>query len=208
MKKFKIFLTLIAGSFMLMAISCRTAEKDNNIKPAAPEGTLSIGWAMADITPDRPVLIAGQFYARVSEGIMDPVTATVLALESKKGENSKKVLLISCDLVGISDGTMDHKENSLQTMVRSKLIKKIPLFNPEEIIISATHTHSAPYCSTEKNSNEIYGVELDAMAPIECIGYISERIADAAEKAWINRAPGGISYGLRQAVVGRWPDMD
>ena len=44
--------------------------------------TLHIGWASADITPEQPVVITGQFYARVSEGVMDPVTATALALES------------------------------------------------------------------------------------------------------------------------------
>jgi len=44
---------------------------------------LQIGWSSADLTPHRPVLIAGQFHARVSEGVMDPVTATVLALESR-----------------------------------------------------------------------------------------------------------------------------
>ena len=42
-----------------------------------------IGWAQADITPVKNVLLAGQFHARVSEGIMDPVTATVLAIESE-----------------------------------------------------------------------------------------------------------------------------
>ena len=42
---------------------------------------LKIGWAQADITPPVPCLVCGQFYARISEEVMDPVTATALALE-------------------------------------------------------------------------------------------------------------------------------
>lgn len=30
---------------------------------------LKIGWSEVDVTPSEPVLIGGQFYARISEGI-------------------------------------------------------------------------------------------------------------------------------------------
>lgn len=36
---------------------------------------IKAGWASTDITPGKPVVVTGQFHARVSEGVMDPVTA-------------------------------------------------------------------------------------------------------------------------------------
>ena len=43
---------------------------------------LRIGWASADLTPQRAVQVSGQFHVRVSEGVRDPITATALALSS------------------------------------------------------------------------------------------------------------------------------
>ena len=47
-----------------------------------PAGQLRLGWGSADLTPDRPAVIAGYSRARVSEGVLDPVTATALVIES------------------------------------------------------------------------------------------------------------------------------
>ncbi|HBE41128.1 MAG TPA: hypothetical protein DDW27_07980, partial [Bacteroidales bacterium] len=46
------------------------------------EDQLFVGWAVADITPERPVALVGQLHKRISEAIQDPLTATVLALET------------------------------------------------------------------------------------------------------------------------------
>ena len=48
----------------------------------ASEYPLLVGWAQADITPEKPVLVAGQFAARLSEEILDPLQTTALALQS------------------------------------------------------------------------------------------------------------------------------
>ena len=60
------------------------------------DAKLKIGWAQADITPDEPVLLSGQFHARVSEGVRDPVTATVLVLE----QADEHAVFVTCDLSG------------------------------------------------------------------------------------------------------------
>lgn len=49
---------------------------------------------MVDLTPAKPVLIAGQFHARISEGVMDPITATVLVIESVRRSESHQA--VSC----------------------------------------------------------------------------------------------------------------
>ena len=84
------------------------------------EENLKVGWSTVDITPDIPVLVAGQFHARLSEGVMDPVTATILALESGQGENSEKTIWISCDLVGISDGM--RTTANLRDEIRNRVV--------------------------------------------------------------------------------------
>ena len=53
---------------------------------------LSVGWASVDISPDRPVLIAGQFHARVSEGLPDvePRKAVLNATHTHDGPEVRK----------------------------------------------------------------------------------------------------------------------
>lgn len=164
---------------------------------------LKIGWAIADITPDKPVLVSGQFHARISEGVLDPILATVLAMESgENAQTSEKAIFISCDLVGISDGTRDDAETNLVSTVRKMITSQIPGMSEKDIVLNATHTHSAPYCGTEKDISKRYGVDLDAMSPYEYLEFMADKVAEAAVKAWENRKVGGISYGLSHAVVG------
>jgi len=197
--------SLFLSSFSIVVltaglISC--VGKRSDVKDEDRSGKLKIGWASADLTPERPVLLQGQFYARVSEGVLDPVTATALAFEYGSGEASGKVIMISCDLVAISDGSRGGSTENLRDNVRNLLKKSLPEVRSDQIILNATHTHTAPNVGTATDTKSIHGVELDVMTPAECLKYISDRIAKAAEEAWKNRKPGGISYGLGQAVVG------
>ena len=163
---------------------------------------LLIGWASRDMTPERPVLLWGQFHARVSERVMDPVTVTVLALESiRDGLSAGRVVMVSCDLVAISDG--------LRKAVRERLQTRAPELAPHDICIHATHTHTSLETGGESahagSLSEDVGVpiaELGTMEPAEVLVFAAERIASAAAEAWRSRAPGGISFGLGHAVVG------
>ena len=73
---------------------------------------LKIGWAEGDLTPERPVLIAGQFHARVSEGVADPITATALALDA----GSDHAVMVGCDFVTIPDALRDAVRSRLPAM--------------------------------------------------------------------------------------------
>jgi len=171
------------------------------------EENLKVGWSTVDITPDIPVLVAGQFHARLSEGVMDPVTATILALESGQGENSEKTIWISCDLVGISDGM--RTTANLRDEIRNRVVNAIPSILSEQIIVNATHTHAAPYVASTASAEDIYGVSLEqmadgkpAMSPAVYIPFAADRIAQGVISAWRKRKPGGVSLGLGHAVVG------
>lgn len=150
---------------------------------------IKIGWAQGDITPEQPVLLRGLFHARVSEGVMDPLTVTAWALESA-GEH---VVLVSCDLVSISD--------VLRDAVRSNISERVTDLHPLKVIISATHTHTAP------EVYEGFGMELGTMRIEDYIQYAAERIAETIESAWNLRTLGSLAYGMSYAVVGsnrRW----
>ena len=162
------------------------------MKQSTSRSTLDIGWAQTDITPTEPVAICGQFPARVSEGVMDPLTATVMAIES----GSARAVFVSLDLVGIPD----HLRDAVRQQLRGSI-------SPEDVIMHATHTHTGPEVrlpdwdgGTTSCGN---GVDLPVMLPEKYLEFACERIARAVEEAWNSRAPGKVAYGLGHAVVGR-----
>jgi len=59
---------------------------------------LKIGWSEIDITPQKKVSLAGQFAERISQYVEKPLTATCLVIES----NGEQMIMVSCDLIGIS----------------------------------------------------------------------------------------------------------
>lgn len=168
--------------------------------PSSP--SFQVGWAQADITPEAAVYLAGQHYARISEGIMDPVTATALALDSANGHG---VVMVSCDLVGISD--------ELRDAVREGIRSDISGLHPENVILNATHTHAAPLARIKKRylpeserpdrPAPPYGIALDAMDPADYVAFAARRIVAAVKQAWQRREPAGIGYGIGHAVVAR-----
>jgi hypothetical protein len=169
-------------------------------RPAVPSA-LNLGWSQTDITPDRTVLIAGQFHARLSEGILDPVTATAWAIQS----GLDHAVMVSCDLVAVADQLRDE--------VRARLAGRANGLDPLKVILHATHTHAAPetrvsFAGAAHVSRGV-GVELDAMPVVDYVRFAADRIAEAVLRAWAGRRPGSVAFGLGCAVVGRnrrWVD--
>ncbi len=172
-------------------------------------GPLRVGWAEVDLTPDQPVVLTGFSFARVSEGVLDPITATALALESATDDGSAEVaILVGCDLIAISDGLRDR--------VRTLAAEALPELDADKIVLHATHTHAAPETRTLPELAETlagyglevpaawsrWGVALDAMSPTDYLEFAALRIVEAVQKAWEGRQPGGVSFGLGHAVVG------
>lgn len=171
--------------------------------PNESKEELRLGWASGDVTPEGPVLLRGQFHARVSEGVMDRLTVTALALESvRDGQAVGRAVLVSCDYVGVPDGLRDA--------VRARLREKSPELDPSCVCLNATHTHTGPelISSASAPNHCLPGdiglpfKELGVIEPDEYIAFAVERIAEVVTEAWNTRAPGGIGFGLGHAVVG------
>lgn len=167
---------------------------------------IRIGWAEVEITPQKlPVEIAGQLYARVSEGVKDPLMASVCVFDNE----DEHVVFVSCDLVGISE--------PLYQAIRDQLTTVIPEMDPQKVIIHATHTHTGPDFRDrvpvlDSLSNTLHEVDLGNIASFEeTLDGISSKVVEAISTAWSRRAAGGVAFGQDYAVLGRnrrWTSED
>ena len=152
---------------------------------------LLIGTASTSITPEEPVALSGQFHLRVAKTVESPVTANVLVIESREGDKSlDSAIMVSCDLVGIRDG--------IQPRIQKRVSEKSPEIDASKILVSATHTHTAPVMVEGRYPIPAEGV----IQPAEYVDFLVEQVSDAVVKAWKARKPGGVSWGLGHAVVG------
>jgi len=92
-------------------------------------GKLSYGWAVANITPDGPVAIAGQYGTRISGKVNDKLLATALAIETRdKDDTIDQAVMVSCDLVAIRRKTVEK--------VRELVRKRVSGLDPSGIGVS------------------------------------------------------------------------
>lgn len=81
-----------------------------------------------EITPTKPVWMAGYGPNRRSEGAHDPLCARCLVLKN----GAEEVALVSCDCIGLS---------RFHVLKMRSMIKSMP---GDHVLIGATHTHSGP----------------------------------------------------------------
>ena len=151
---------------------------------------LMVGAASADITPSEPVALDGQFNLRISQKAATPITANVIALESRQGDRSlDAAIMVSCDLVVISDALLDK--------VRQAVQKRLPDLDLKKLFLNATHTHTAPV-----TRNGVYDIPKTGVMQVDAYcAFAADRIAEAIEKAWKGRKPGSFTWGLGHAAV-------
>lgn len=171
-----------SGLFFLIAIAL----------PATLVGDeLLVGTATQSITPDLPVALQGQRHTRISQGVDSPVIVTALALETRRdGKATEQAIFVACDLAMVPDEARDG--------ARAALKKAVPDFDPQKLIVSATHTHTAPTWN-----DEVYEIpKSGVMQPVDYLNLLSERIGAAAIAAWQARKSGSVGWGLGHAVIG------
>lgn len=131
-----------------------------------------VGFARVNINPMMGIPLRGYYKERLANGILDDIEANALALEC----GSLKALLISIDHCGI--------EQELSAQYR-KAVSVATKISNEHIIISSTHTHTAPVA--EPNSeNELVR---------EYTQFLGKRIIDAAVFAITDLKEAKMGYG-------------
>lgn len=145
-----------------------------------------IGWATRDITPTRPVNLCGQFHMRITSEVLDPVTVTALSLSA--GDDA--LIWVSCDLVMVPTEVL--------ASCREMLRQRLPDCPAEKLVISVTHTHTAPDPLGVWHPPVPPGV----MTAAEFREFLTGRIVEAVVESWQARQPGSVCWGYGYAVVG------
>jgi len=131
---------------------------------------MKAGFSKFDITPRVGVSMGGfgPFLNRNSAFVRDRLEARAVAFQSGEG----KALIISCDLTTIMAETIQA--------ARDIIVEKLPEFSADEVLITATHTHSAPATNAH---NLGWGC-----ADLPYLQILPYKIAQAGIDAWNNRA--------------------
>jgi hypothetical protein len=178
--------------FVVLLISLVMSEQTLN----AQENNLYVGWAVADITPEKPVALVGQLHKRISVSVQDHLNATVLAIETR-GDNGIKeqAVMVSCDVLFIRAQT----QKKLQSLISTKLAD----FDASKLFLNAIHSHTSPGF-IDNEFLGLYDISNDkgVMKPSEYETFFIKKVSEAVVKAWKEKKPGGFSWGLGNALLG------
>ncbi|MGN6494983.1 MAG: neutral/alkaline non-lysosomal ceramidase N-terminal domain-containing protein [Agriterribacter sp.] len=160
---------------------------------SSKSGAVSVGVARMDITPYGPIRLSGylRYDARIneSEGVLQQLWAKAIAFGNDAQNPS---ILITVDLAGI--------QSHMVRAIGNNIAKKRK-FNPDNLVICASHTHSGPDMG---NSHNMYFEPLlpaDQLARIALyLDSLAIKLEQVALQALDNRQPSLLSWG--QGTVG------
>ncbi|MFQ6036971.1 MAG: neutral/alkaline non-lysosomal ceramidase N-terminal domain-containing protein, partial [Sedimentisphaerales bacterium] len=157
---------------------------------------LRAGTAKIDITPKKPVKMAGyRSRTGLSEGVHDPLSARVIAFErdpisQKDGEmgtqnKGKRLVLVSTDLIGFYNETAEH--------FRKIILDEFKL-QPGELFLSAIHTHAGPSLTIDKEKGHPHNLEYTES--------LKGKLIEAIRKALHNMRSARIGVGIGYCPIG------
>ncbi|QDU31659.1 Neutral/alkaline non-lysosomal ceramidase [Anatilimnocola aggregata] len=132
------------------------------------------GAATSNITPPLGLEIVGGFVPYPSKHIHDELNARCLVLDDGK----TKLAIVVCDLLGIHRVVSDEAR---------KLIAEKSGIPREQVLISATHTHSASSALGKNRLQHDQTVD-------EYQAFVAQRIADGVARALNNCRPAQIAF--------------
>jgi hypothetical protein len=183
------FLTVMVLNSMCFSVKVFAQTNISSKTKTPPKGTMLVGTAVIDITPEGPILLAGYGGRKSeSEGVLQPLRAKALAFGS---DSEGPSILITVDLIGI--------QYYMTKEVARRLSDKIGV-DPSRFVISASHTHTGPEIGNLLN-------HFARQLPPEEIGRINkflEILTEKLEKVSIEalnaRKPAKVAWG--QGKVG------
>ena len=161
--------------FLALSMACFSAN--------AAEELWKAGVASSDITPTQRLWAAG-YASRTNmiDGKATSLWVKALALEDKEGNRG---VFVTSDLLGIPQSVYQHTCASLK--------EKFGL-NPEQIILSASHTHCAPVLRNALY--DIYPFDESALPGIEkYTADLEAKMVDTVGRALTNLAPARLASG-------------
>ena len=138
------------------------------------DGKLLFGTAHGVITPTMPVSLAGYFNVRMTTGVLDDLEVRALVLK----KDGAAFLLLQFDLITVSE--------LLYAELR-KAIADLTEFGEENILMTATHTHTGP--------------DFRPSCPVDASAYFDFLVKKASEvihEAASNLREGELAYTLTE----------
>ena len=172
---------------------------------------LKIGWSEVNITPDKKVALAGQFAERISQYVEKPITLTAMAIDS----GDDHAIMCGVDLLMMNKAALKE--------IRERLAEMDLGIDPNKVMFSAIHTHTAPIVSNVRNASSTSSFrslmepyipagkkyvesapvnDPDVMPPYEYYDKLVEWGVEAVVKAWNNRKPGSFANAFGRAPIG------
>jgi len=166
---------LLAASGVLALLLCASVETGwaAPATPSAPSAGFRAGAAASVITPPLGISINGYFNDRRAQHIHDELHARCLVLDDGK----TKLAIVVCDSCMIPREVMDEAKQLIATH------GGIPA---DHVLISATHTHTGPTCTSVFQSDPDKDYQR----------FLAGRIADGVQRAVNNLAPAKIGWGV------------
>ncbi|MFC1462890.1 neutral/alkaline non-lysosomal ceramidase N-terminal domain-containing protein [Verrucomicrobiota bacterium] len=198
----KHMLTLAAA--VLALASCSTvADKEEAAKDKPPPDpdyeVLRVGFAKTDITPGRQHSLGGYGFRKElpegNTGVHDPIYVRALAIRHYR----RVAVLVSLDLGGMG--------SELAREYRGQIARKLST-PTNNVIISCTHSHSAPTLLTPELAKK-WEIEYDTNSPPVSMKYTEElptKIMETVRRAesltypvtvWVREAPFALAYNRR-----------
>jgi neutral/alkaline ceramidase-like enzyme len=109
------------------------------------------GAAAVKITPPKGAPLAGYYYNRAAEGVHDDLYAKALVLQ----QDTNKVAFVVCDLISLTRPIVEEAR---------KIISEGSGLKGDNVMMSATHTHTAPVLRGGSTRNAAQGGEEDIAA--------------------------------------------
>lgn len=146
----------------------------------AVDGEIRVGTAVVKITPPLGTPLAGYYHVRGSQGVLDDICARAVVLDDGKTQAA----MVMCDLIGVS--------RSVVLEARRIITEKtsIPALN---VMISATHTHTAPVVVGDSALDDFTSGGSDLSK--DYAAQLPKWIAQAVEEAYQQRVPARVYYG-------------
>lgn len=142
---------------------------------------LRFGCATCDLTPDRPVWLAG-YSGRdgPSTGVSEPILAGCMALQ---GSGEEPALLVTLDLVGV------HDELARALAGRIAAGAGVPA---DRVLLACSHTHYAPAMGLQRIHHPDAGRNGVIDADAACVGELTAKVVEACAEAVRRLAPGTV----------------
>jgi hypothetical protein len=150
--------------------------------PAEGPGRLKAGVAKIDITPTKPVNMAGYLGRKdLSKGVHDPLGARAIAFE----QDGKRLVLVSTDLGAVRGAIADN--------IRKAVVADCHL-QPSDLFLTAIHTHGGPSLATDTTRAHANNVEYTKK--------LERQLTDLIKEALAHMVPVRVGFGSGSSPVG------